>query len=87
LIDCFVQHPDFVDAGYLGYPNDIAVITVSIPPVTVDASTRPITLADSNANPTTVTLMGWGRLSGRPHENTSNVVNTNVLLIVLALSK
>lgn len=61
-----LQHPDFVDMGSQGYPNDIAVITFSQPLVILPTTTnlRTIQLADDSTSLSNVAIMGWGRTSG-----------------------
>lgn len=60
-----VRHPNFVDMGSQGYPNDIAVITFSQQVIILptNPNLQTIQLADASTALTNVAIMGWGRTS------------------------
>jgi Trypsin len=68
-----LQHPNFVDMGSQGYPNDIAVITFSQQVIILptNPNLQTIQLADASTALTNVAIMGWGRTSGNETVNST----------------
>jgi hypothetical protein len=64
-LNMFSRHPDYVESGVLGYPNDIAVL--GFVAVSYNSNLQPISLstsADGNYAGDLCTITGWGLLSG-----------------------
>jgi len=61
----YTRHPDFVNNGNVGYPNDVATIAWAVPVTPVVGKIQFVALATTTGQEgRTCYITGWGRLTG-----------------------
>ena len=78
--DIIFQHPDYINSGKLGFPNDLAIIELERDVDMNNSFVHPINLAASDNHSyvgETCYITGWGRMAGNYSSN--NVRKTNQL--------